>query len=288
MEGDEQQRRQYEQHSRYPRGYGPELRGPSGAAVPETLDPRGGSGDDVSERYRQSQLLAARTPTTASMNPAGGNPPDLGSYGYNQGQQYATPQMQYAADYSQHAPRQPHQQPQHQSPFPPYTSQIMYHVPPQTQQSPYESVTQYQPRQSAAIEVLSNQFGVSQYYNPNESTSAPEPAPIAQQYAPAHFHPPLLYHPPGPVPQPTVGSNFTPGMGELASPNAPGPEEIEPPNPDDGRYDRAYRDYQLALRGAFQKSHDGKLAEAGRVLLEISEWLVESAAALGRSRGNPH
>lgn len=73
-------------------------------------------------------------------------------------------------------------------------------------------------------------------------------------------------------------------MGELASPNAPGPEDIEPPGSDDGGYDRAYREYQLALRGAFQKCYDGKLAEAGRVLLEISEWLFGSAAALGRSK----
>ena len=73
-------------------------------------------------------------------------------------------------------------------------------------------------------------------------------------------------------------------MGELTSPNAPVPEEIEPPDSDDGGSDRAYRDYQLALRGAFQKSYDGKLAEAGRVLLEISEWLFRAADRLGRSR----
>lgn len=284
MEGDEQQRRQYDQHSRYPRGYGPELRGPSGAAIPETLDPRGRSGDDMSERYRQSQLLAARTPTTASMNPGGGNPPDLGGYGYNQGQHYATPQMQYAAEYSQHAPRQPHQQPQHQVPFPPYTPQMMYNAPPQTQQSPYESVTQYQARQPAAIEVASNQFSVPQYYHPSGSTSAPESAPIVQEFDQAPFHPPLLYPSPGTVPQPTVGSTFAPGMGELVPTNAPGPEDIEPQGPEDGGYDRAYRDYQSALREAFQNSHDGRLADAGRVLLEISAWLFESAAALGKSR----
>ncbi len=231
-------------------------------------------------------LLAGRAPNTASMNPAGGNPPDLGSYGYNHGQPYAPPQMQYANDYAQHPPRQPHHQPQHQpppqqQPFPPYPSPMGYHPPPPTEQSPYASVTQYQPRQSAAIEVLSNQFGVPQYYNPGESTSAPEPAPVAPQYVPADFHPPLLYHPPGTVPQATVGSNFTPGMGELAPPNAPGPEELGPQDPDDGGSDRAYRDYQVALREAFQKTRDGQLVEAGRVLLEISEWLCESVAARG-------
>lgn len=74
-------------------------------------------------------------------------------------------------------------------------------------------------------------------------------------------------------------------MAELASPNAPGPEEIEPPDSDDGGSERGYRDYQLALRGAFQKSYDGRLDEAGRVLLEISEWLFRRADALGRSKG---
>ena len=76
-------------------------------------------------------------------------------------------------------------------------------------------------------------------------------------------------------------------MGELASPNAPGPEEMEPPDSDDGGTDRAYRDYQLALRGAFQKSYDGKLAEAGRVLLDVSEWLFRHADVLGKSKGTP-
>lgn len=69
-------------------------------------------------------------------------------------------------------------------------------------------------------------------------------------------------------------------MAELASSNAPGAEEIEPQDPDDGGY-------QLALRGAFQKSYEGKLAEAGRVLLEISEWLFRNAAALGMSTSPP-
>lgn len=72
-------------------------------------------------------------------------------------------------------------------------------------------------------------------------------------------------------------------MGELAPPAAAGSGEIEPQDPNDGGYDRAYRDYQSALREAFQGTREGRLVDAGRLLLEISEWLFESAAALGRS-----
>lgn len=280
MDGDEQQRRQYEPPN-YPRGFVPDLRGASGPAVPDSLDHRTGSGDNVSERFRQSQLLTARTPTTASMNPVGGNPQDLGGYGYAQGQQYATPQMQgtsmqYTADYPQ--------DPQRQQQFQQYTSQMMYNVSPQTQQqSPYDTVPPYQPRQSAAVEVLPSQFGVPQYYNSGETTSAPEPAPIVQEYATAQFHPPLLYHPSAPIAQSTLTSSYTPGMADLAQSNAPAPnpEEVETQDQDEGAFDRAYAQYQDALKRTFENTREGRLVEASQSLLEISEWLLGAAGELG-------
>lgn len=282
MEGDEQQRRQYEQPN-YPRGFIADIRGAPSSNVPDPLDHRAGPGDNVSERYRQSQLLTARTPTT-SMNPVGGNPQDLGGYGYAQGQQYATPQMQgtpmqYAAEYSQ--------DPQRQQQYQQYTSQMMYNVSPQTQQqSPYDSVPQYQSRQSAGSEVLSSQFGVPQYYNAGETTSAPEPAPIVQQYAPAQFHPPLLYHPSASITQSTLASSYTPGMADLAQPNAPAPnpDEIEAQE-NSGDFDRAYAQYQEALRQTFENTREGRLVEAGQSLLEISDWLLRAADELGNPFG---
>lgn len=216
------------------------------------------------------------------MNPVGGNSQDLSSYNYTPGQQYAAPQMQgtsmqYAADYPHDTQRQQH--------FPHYASQMMYNVSPQPQhQSPYDSVPQYQPRQTAAIEVLSTQFGVPQYYNAGETTSAPEPPAMVQQYTPTQFHPPLLYHPSASIAQPTLASSFTPSMADLAPPEAaaaPTPEEGEAQDQDSGAFDRAYAQYQEALKQTFENTRDGRLVEAGQSLLEISDWLLGAASELG-------
>lgn len=279
MEGDEQQRRQYEQPS-YPRGFVPDLRGASGSGIPDVLDPRAGPEDDGTERFRQSQLLTARTPATASMNPVGPNPPDLGGYGYTQGQQYPTPQMQgtslqYPSDYSQ--------DPQRQQQFPHYTPQMMYNDSPQTQhESPYDAVPQYQPRQSAAVAVLPTQFGVPQYYNAGETTSAPDPSSIVQQYVPSQFHPPLIFQPSAPITPSTVTSTYTPGMADLPPTSALTAEEVGAQDPVNQAFDRAYGEYQNALRQTFVDTRDGKLAKAGRSLLSITDWLLGAAGELGR------
>ena len=277
MEGDEHQRRQYEQPS-YPRGYAPDPRAGSAGNIPDALDPRAGSGDHVSERLRQSQMIAARTPSAASITPGGGTPQDLGGYGYPAGQQYATSQMQgtslqYSPDYTPDAQRQ-------QSHFN-YTSHMMYHVPPPTQQqSPYDTVPQYQPRQTAALEVLSTQFGVPPYYTA-ETTSAPAPASIAQQYTPAQYHPPLQYQPQVSIAQSTIPSTYTAGMADFAPPNAP--EVAEQQDPEEPSFDQLHGEYQEEIKRTFESIRAGRLAEAGRSLLEISEWLLGHASELGRS-----
>lgn len=277
MEGDEHQRRQYEQPN-YPRNFVPDLRGASGSGIPDVLDPRAGPGDNVTERLRQSTLIAARTPTAASITPSGGTPQDLAGYGYPPGQQYATPQMQgtslqYNPDYAQDAQRQQQQ-------FPHYTSQIMYNVSPQTQQqSPYETVPQYPPRQTAALEVLSNQFGVPQYYVTGETTSAPVPASMAQQYTPAQFQQPLPYQPQASITQSSLTSTYTPGMAEFSQPTTA--EVSEPEDQDTSTFDRLHGEYQEALKRTFESTCAGRLVEAGRSLLEISEWLLGHAGELG-------
>lgn len=278
MEGDEQQRRQYEQPN-YPRSFVPDLRGASGSSIPDALDTRAGSGDNVSERLRQSQLIAARTPTPSSITPSGATPQELAGYGYQPAQQYAAPQMQgtslqYNPDYAQIAQRQQQQ-------FPHYTSQIMYSVSPQTQQqSPYETVPQYPPRQTAALEVLSTQFGVPQYYVTGETTSAPVPASMAQQYTPAQFQPQLPYQPQASNTQSSITSTYTPGMADFPQPSAS--EVSEPEDQDTSTFDRLHGEYQVALKRTFESTCAGRLAEAGRSLLEISEWLLGHAGELGR------
>ena len=69
----------------------------------------------------------------------------------------------------------------------------MHNVPQQAQsQPPYDAVSQYQSRWSAA-QVLGSQFGTPQYYNPNDGTHVSGPAAMPQQYSTATYHPSMQY-----------------------------------------------------------------------------------------------
>ena len=61
------------------------------------------------------------------------------------------------------------------------------------------------------------------------------------------------------------------------------PNVLEPGDPDTSTYDRLHGEYQAALKRTFENTHAGRLTEAGRSLLEISEWLVGHAQELGKS-----
>ena len=268
MEGDGRQRRQYDQ-ANYPsaRGFAQTPRG-----VPSS------SGSNVPDRFGQSQMLATRTEMSAP--PAGPAAQTL-AYGYTQGQQYAAQplhgsSLQYTPDFSP-----PDSQRQQQ--FPQYASNMMYNVPSQAQQqSPYESVSQYQPRQSAAIEVLSTQFGVPQYFNPSEPTSAAGPA-VPQQYASAQFQQPMSYPPQqASLVRSTNPLPYQSSMADFAQPIASEALEQQDLALDSSSYDDAYNQYQNALKSTFENTRSGRLIEAGLSLLEISEWLLGHAVELGR------
>ncbi|SLM39024.1 hypothetical protein LPUS_09441 [Lasallia pustulata] len=273
MEGDERQRRQYDQ-ANYPsaRGFGQPPRG-----VPSSSS---SSGSNVPDRFGQSQLLATRPEMSAPPAVPGPAAQAL-AYGYTQGQQYAAQplhgsSLQYNPDFSP-------PDPQRQQQFPQYASNMMYNVPSQTQQqSPYESVSQYQPRQSAAIEVLSTQFGVPQYFNPSEPTSAAGPA-VPQQYASGQFQQPMSYPPQqASLARSTNPSPYQSSMADFAQPIAS--EVLEPQELalDSSSYDDAYNQYQNALKLTFENTRSGRLIEAGQSLLKISEWLLGHAVELGR------
>lgn len=187
--------------------------------------------------------------------------------------------MQYhPSDYTQNPSRQTQQQ------FTQYTPSMMYHVPQQPPpQSPYESVPQYQPRQSAAIEVLSTQFGVPPYYASNEPTSAPGPA-VPQPYAPTQF---LTYPPQPSIGRPSLGQSYPAGMAEFVQQGAPEVLEQQELAQEPSSFDDAYNDYQNALRQTFESTRAGRLVEAGQSLLEISGWLLGHAEELGENPPQP-
>ncbi|KAL9605789.1 MAG: hypothetical protein Q9179_001022 [Wetmoreana sp. 5 TL-2023] len=264
MEGDEHQRRQYE-HQQYSRGFGSSFR----PNVPE---------GNASERLRQAQMMTGRSPASTSVVSAtGAHPQELGSFGYPQGPQYPPGQvqgssLQFPVDYDQDAQRAQN--------FPSYASQMVYNVPQQPPpRSPYDAVPQYPPRQSAAIEVLTNQFGVpTQYYHQNEPMGASGQASPHQQYASSQYQQAISYQTAG-IGRNTMSSSYPTGIPEF--PQASAPEAVEQQEQPSTSHDEEYNQYQQALKQTFENASKGRLVEAGQSLLEISEWLLGHAKELG-------
>lgn len=271
---DERQRRPYE-HSTY---LVTSPRGSPGGTLANSLDPRAGSGGNVTERLGQSQMIAARN--TGAESITNGDPrQDLGNFGYSQGQQYAGPSLQthslqFHPDYAQVTQRQQ----QYSS----YPSQGMYNVSPQSQQSsPYDPVPNLQPRPAAGIEVLSSQLGVPQYYNTGETTSAPVLASMTHHYAPAQFQQPLQYQPQVSLAQSTLPSSYNSGITDFHRPSTP--EAIEPSEEVPSAMEHAHGEYLRAVKSTFENTRAGKLVEAGNSLLDLSGWLIQNASQLGSS-----
>ncbi|KAL8655260.1 MAG: hypothetical protein Q9210_001008 [Variospora velana] len=257
MEGDEQQRRQYE-HQQYASGYPPTFR----PSIRES---------HVSERLGHTQLMTGRSPSSASVGSMTGvHGQDLGNYGYPQGHQYPRTQVQYPTDY--------HQDLQRSQNFPQYTSQMAFNVPQQPQpRLSYDAMPQYQSRQSAAIDALPNQFGVHQYYQGGESIGASAQASPAQQYAQTHFQQPLPYQAPS-IGHSTVPSPYSTAMAEY--PQSGTHEVAEQAEPGRSSHGEGYNRFEERLRQVFEKISMGRLPEAAQGLLDISEWLLVNAKDL--------
>lgn len=261
MDGNEQQRRQYEQYAPgYPQHFRPNVRE-----------------NNAAERLGPSQLITGRGPDSASVaSVAGAHTPDVGSYGFPPGHQYPSAQVQSS---SLHFPTNYHQDLQ-RSHFPQYTTQMGYNVSQQPQpRSPYDAMPQYQSRQSAAIEILSNQFGAPQYFHGAESIGVSAQTSPAQEYASSQFQPTLPYQAPG-LGRPSVPEAYPTGLAEYAESGAQG--AAEQAEPQSSSQDDEYNErFSAALRQVFQDTSKGRLVEAAQSLLHISEWLLVHAQGLG-------
>ena len=272
MDGDEQRRGQYDQ-SNYPRGYAPTFGG-QGASAQRLRGPAQGDG---SERYRQGQLLTTRPASSASLAAGTGGSHELTGFGYAPAQQYATTPMQptsfsYQPDYLQESQR--HRYPQ-------YQSQMMYNVAQQPpQQSPYQPVGQYQPRQSAAVEVLSSQFGMpQQYYNQSDVSTVSGSTVIPQGYQTAAYQQSMQYNAPSALGRSTLASSY-PTTAPDYSQAGSSEEQAQPEQEPDTRAEQ-FVNYQRALRETNESTSRGRLIEAAVSLEKLSEWLLTHAAGLG-------
>ena len=264
MEGEDPHRRQYD-----PLGYA------SGRGFSQIT--RGGSGNEATDRFRQAQISATRSPTSGPRTSAGGQSQGIAGYGYTQGQQQYAPQLQdtslqYQPDFTQ--------DPQRAQQYAQYPSHLMYNIPQQPPPpSPYDPVSHFQPRQSAAVEVLSTQFGVPQYYPAADATSAP--GQISQQYAPAPFPQQMAYQQPTQAVRAVAPTGYTAGIADYVQPSAPEVPEQQDATQDANGYDAAYRRYIERLRGTFRDVQEGRIIQAGQCLLELSEFLLGQAVELG-------
>jgi hypothetical protein len=273
MDGDDRRRKQYGQQS-YP------------MSSPTSASPGPQISYQPTERFAQSLQPTSRGESSTSSITRPPNLPNYGAYGYSEQQPYAAQAMQggslqYQAAYSPGASRQQQQQQPQQIPpqqYPPYQG-MMYNIGQAgPSQLPYDPVPQYQQRQAAAIEVLSNQFGVAQYYSisePANSISAGQTPFLASQ---SESH---RYVAQTPVRRPSMQPPYDVEM-DYSSMGPPQPQEqqqqIVPPS---DNMDEAYAGYQQQLKMAFAAISASRLAEAAEEIMNLSRWLLSNVAKLG-------
>lgn len=233
----------------------------------------------ASDRYRASQL-GIQSPTSAPSTGRSGNIPGY-SYGYGESSSFGgssmnPSSMSYQSQYGEDTSRQ-------SQPYGQYGSNMMYNAPAQQQvptQPAYEPVQQYQqPRQSTAIEVLTNQFDVPQQYY-GAGGSGPTSAPISAMgpQNPSTQYPPMSYTQQTSAPRETLPSAYTMGDATQSAQSGYGQSSSYSA----GELDNAYGQYQNELKRTFESIRDGRLADAAGSLVNISDWLLGNAESLGR------
>lgn len=210
-------------------------------------------------------------------------------------------------------PNQRSQQ-QEDTPAYPYSQEVAYSLQQQQQQSSaqgsYDSVPQYPARQSVStIDALSDQFPVPQYFAAGEPTGAAVNG-MVSPYMNSQLPHSASYGYPGYMGRSSAtAQSFPANMTSLTDPMGTTTGRLEqqqqqqqPSQPQHTHLqpqpqsqpvateaaattgtslDEAYRQFQQALRGILDHSRAGRLVEAGRSLLEISNWLVTNARELG-------
>jgi hypothetical protein len=185
--------------------------------------------------------------------------------------------LQYQASFSPEAARM---QPQQISPqqYPQYQGQVMYNIgQPAPSQLPYDPIPQYQQRQSAAIEVLSNQFGVPQYFASGEPASS---VPTTHTPFVASQNEPTRYPSQTPVKRASIQQSYDVEM-DYSPMGPPNPQEQQQIVPTSDNMEEAFTRYQQQLKMAFETISAGRLAEAGEGIMNLTRWLLSNVAKLG-------
>ena len=212
-------------------------------------------------------------------------------YAYGPSQLYSNPtmpgtQFQYQPGYLQDQSRQQYAQ---------YQSHMMYEAQQQPQpqsQSSYEPISEYQrsqSRQTATVDLMANQYGEpQQYYSPDENMTRSGPPAVSEAYvAPYARTQHHLTHTTEPTKTigrsglsstyPTLTTHHTQESEVEVDAEADTLEEHGPNSQGD-----QLRSYQRALCETNEDTSRGKLREASSSLKQLTKWLLNRAAALGR------
>ncbi|KAG0648503.1 hypothetical protein D0Z07_5418 [Hyphodiscus hymeniophilus] len=243
--------------------------GPDSRFNADQSQPRGISGSS-SERYRPAP------PTTSPAAARGAGATAYPTYYQESANSFpaALPPntMQYQAGYPQDQRQQPS--------FTAYNPELMYNVAQQpTPTNVYDSAQQFQARQPAGMQMLSDVAGP---YFTNEPTSTPGP-PNLQQHASSSSSNVYQQHQQSPADRTPLLQQGYPGnmaIGGIPQGQPEMMEEAEFP-PQGPGMEAAYTTYQTALKEIFQNIINGRLAEASSSLLEVSEWLLGHVGDLG-------
>ncbi|EMC92197.1 hypothetical protein BAUCODRAFT_77809 [Baudoinia panamericana UAMH 10762] len=197
-----------------------------------------------------------------------------GAVAYTQTMQVSDPQRQ-----AQHATYQPYGGGMAYGMAPPQ-------IPSQSTGPVYEQASQYRQRPSGASETLSAQYGVpqaAQYYLAGQAgpTSAPAPELSAQQ-VPAQYQQAGYPQPGPPVPQPYPSTMTDPSQsGAYATYAQQAPYGTQQATPS---VDQEFNTYRSRVRQIFAMVRDGALYDVGQHLMQISQYLLGNAEALGLTR----
>lgn len=157
--------------------------------------------------------------------------------------------------------------------FTAYAPELMYNVPQQTPHSNvYDSTSQFQARQPAAMQLLSD---VAAPYFPHEAPTSSGPPGLQHHVSSGSS---AIY----PQQSPSHHQGYDNGLAMSGLPQNTSDnvadEEFQPEVPG---MEEAYTRYQNALKKIYQNILDCRLTDAGKSLLEISEWLLGSVGDLG-------
>jgi len=158
---------------------------------------------------------------------------------------------------------------------------MMYNV---AQQSPqnnvYDSGQQFQTRQPAAMELLSN---VAAPYFPNEPATAPSVPSL--QHHPSSSSSTVYQHQHSPGDRSLLQQGYPGSIGIGGIPQPPGSEILDvgfQPQAGGPGMEEAYGAYQAAIKQIFTNVTQRHLMEASESLLQVSDWLLAHVADLGR------